>query len=110
MRLRTALTGCLFLLSVATPARAADDCDRACLRTLLDQYLSAVTKHDPAAAPLFAGFRQTENAVVRRLGTGVWQTVTGLGRVQRRYFDPVTGQAAFFGIVNEGSSEAVVGV
>jgi hypothetical protein len=97
-------------MAIAAPAPAADDCDRACLRTLLDQYLSAVTKHDPAAAPLFAGFRQTENAVVRRLGTGVWQTVTGLGRVQRRYFDPVTGQAAFFGIVNEGANEAIVGV
>jgi hypothetical protein len=100
----------LLFLAFAPPAHAADDCDRACLRTLLDQYLTAVTKHDPAAAPLFAGFRQTENAVVRRLGTGVWQTVTALGRMQRRYFDPVTGQAAFFGIVNEGENEAIVGV
>jgi hypothetical protein len=110
MRLRIATTGCLLFLTLAAPARAADDCDRACLRALLDQYLTAVTKHDPAAAPLFAGFRQTENAVVRRLGTGVWQTVTALGRLQRRYLDPVTGQAAFFGIVNEGSNEAIVGV
>jgi hypothetical protein len=110
MRFRPLLYGWLLLLAFAAPSRAADDCDRACLRTLLDQYLTAVTKHDPAAAPLFAGFRQTENAVVRRLGTGVWQTVTALGRMQRRYFDPVTGQAAFFGIVNEGENEVIVGV
>ncbi len=32
-------------------------CDRACLKTTLDQYLNAVVKHDPKAAPLFAGFR-----------------------------------------------------
>src|SRR5580658_6193707 len=92
-----ATSGCVSL------SAAADDCDRACLKTSLDQYLSAVIKHDPAAAPLFVGFRQTDNAVVTRPGTGVWKTVTGLGKMQRRYMDPVTGQAAYFGIVEEGS-------
>ncbi len=75
---------------------AANGCDRACLKTSLDQYLSAVTKHDPAAAPLFVGFRQTENSVVVRLGTGVWKTVTGLGKMQRRYLDPVSEQAGYY--------------
>jgi hypothetical protein len=98
------------LLAGAASARAADACDRACLRTLLDQYMTAVAKHDPSAAPLFTGFRQTENAVVKRLGTGTWQTVTGLGRLQRRYFDPVQGAAVFFGLVQEGANEAIVAV
>ena len=87
---------------------ASTDCDRACLRTTLDQYLNAVVKHDPSAAPLFIGFRQTDNAVVVLPGTGVWKTVTGLGKMQRRYFDPVTGQAAYFGIVEEGADLAIV--
>ena len=98
------------LLLAAPSARGADDCDRACLRSTLGQYLSAVAKHDPTAAPLFPGFRQTENAVVKKRGTGMWQTMTGLGRLQRFYMDPVTGQAAYFGIVNEGASEAIVTV
>jgi len=34
-----------------------------------------------------------------RPGTGTWQSVTGLGAVQRRFFDPVTGQAAYSGSV-----------
>ena len=89
---------------------AADDCDRACLKTALDQYLAAVTMHKPSAAPLFAGFRQTENAVVVPLGEGVWKSVTALGKVQRKYLDAVSGQAAFYGIVEEGSSSAVVTV
>ena len=75
---------------------------------MLDQYLAAVVKHDPAAAPLVVGFRQTENAINVRPGNGVWKTVTGLGKVQRRYLDPVTGQAAYYGTVEEGSSTAVV--
>jgi len=91
-------------------AAAADDCDRACLKTTLDRYLTAVTTHDPAAAPLAVGFRQTENAVVVRLGTGTWKSVTGLGALQRRYLDPVSGQAAYFGVVTEGAGSAIVTV
>ena len=109
MRLIVVLTLAVLLLMVPS-ARAADDCDRACLKSTLGQYLSAVAKHDPSAAPLFAGFRQTENAVVKRPGTGMWQTMTGLGRLQRYYMDPVTGQAAYFGLVNEGTIEAIVTV
>jgi len=102
------------LLLVATASlplfAAANDCDRACLKTTIDQYLTAVVKHDPAAAPLFVGFRQTENAVVVRPGAGVWKSVTGLGKMQRRYLDAVSGQAAYFGIVEEGSNPAIVTV
>jgi hypothetical protein len=81
---------------------SAQTCDRACLKTTLDQYLNAVVKHDPKAAPLFAGFRQTDNGVVVRLGTGTWQSITALGKVQRSYFDPVSGQAAYLGLIEEG--------
>jgi hypothetical protein len=94
--------------AVGIAAQRANECDRACLKTMLDQYLTAVTTHNPSAAPLFAGFRQTENAVVVKLGTGVWKSVTGLGKVQRRYMDAVSGQAAYFGIVEEGTASAVV--
>src|SRR5262245_44156903 len=72
----------------------ANDCDRACLKATLDQYLNAVIKHDAAAAPLLNGFRQTENATVVKLGTGLWKTATALGKLQRRYFDAISGQAA----------------
>ena len=67
---------------------APNDCDRACLKATLDQYMNAVVKHDPSAAPLFVAFRQTENAVVVKLGTGVWKSVTELGKLQRRYLTP----------------------
>jgi len=102
----------LVLVACATAwgvnSASAQDCDRACLKTSLDQYLNAVVGHNPSAAPLFPGFRQTENAVVVKLGTGVWKSVTGLGKVQRRYLDAVSGQAAYFGIVQEGASSAIV--
>jgi hypothetical protein len=37
----------------------------------------------------------------------VWKTITGLGKMQRRYVDAVTGQAAYYGIVEEGGSSAI---
>jgi hypothetical protein len=102
------LAGMLCVLGSTANAFAAEArCDRACLRTALDQYLDAVVKHDPSAAPLWVGFRQTENAVVVRLGTGAWQTVTALGKVQRRFLDPVPSQAGYFGIVEEGANSSV---
>ena len=90
---------------------AANDCDRACLKTALDQYLNAVVKHDPSAAPLFAGFRQTENAVVVRPGHGMsGRRSPRLEKLQRRYLDPVSGQAGYFGTVEEGGDQAIVTV
>jgi hypothetical protein len=91
-------------------ASAQATCDRSCLRTMLDQYLAAVVKHDPAVAPLVVGFRQTENAINTRPPNGVWKSVTGLGKVQRRYVDATSGQAGYYGTVEEGSSTAIVTV
>src|SRR5262249_5402915 len=106
---------CVFVVFSVAVAGVADAvaqsvCDRACLRTMLDQYLNAVIKHEPAAAPLVVGFRQTENAVNVRPGNGVWKTVTGLGAMQRRYLDEVSGQAAYYGIVQESAESAIVTV
>ena len=110
-RLVTWLVGVMLVAALAAPSSAqAQSCDRACLRTMLDQYLTAVIKHDPAAAPLVVGFRQTENAINTRPGQGVWKTVTGLGKVQRRYLDPVSGQAGYYGTVEEGSETPIVTV
>ena len=113
---RTKLRRAFILVAVAalpmvvpTGAVAAEaSCDRACLRASLDAYLGAVIRHEPAAAPLAPSYRHTENAINIPLGQGVWQSVTALGPVQRRYLDPVSGQAAYYGIVVEGQAQAIV--
>ncbi len=46
----------------------------------------------------------TYNGVVVRPGTGTWQSITSLGKVQRAYFDPVSGQAAYLGLIEEGEA------
>src|SRR5678816_3602638 len=94
----------LLIAAFGTGIASAQTCDRACLKTTLDQYLNAVVKHDTSAAPLFVGFRQTDNGVVVRPGTGTWQSVTALGDIQRKFFDPVSGQAAYLGLIKEGQA------
>src|SRR6185369_11976074 len=69
--LQTVLVMALVLLGSASRTSAQATCDRACLRTMLDQYLDAVIKHDPKAAPLIVGFRQTENAINVAPGNGM---------------------------------------
>jgi hypothetical protein len=96
------------LMGSAHVFAASDTCDRACLKSTLDQYLNAVIKHDTSAVPLWAGFRETQNAVVVKPGAGLWKTMTGLGKVQRRYLDAVSGQAGYFGTILEGDSTDIV--
>ena len=93
---------------ILIPTAFAADCDRACLKGVLDQYLNAVIQHNPSAVPLTPGYRQTENAVIRRPGQGIWLTAKSLGKVQRRYFDPVTQNVAYFGTLEENSGNAAV--
>ena len=95
--------------AAALPAFGAT-CDRACLKSSLDQYLQAIVKHEPKAAPLFLGYRQTENALLVKTGEGAWKSITSIGNVDRRYYDPVTSQAAFFGVLNEGAEPVVATV
>jgi hypothetical protein len=101
---------CAGFAAFLASAAQAQDCDRACLESMLDQYLDAVVQHDPAAAPLAIGVRQTENAINVAPGKGTWQSVTALGDVQRRYFDPVSAQAGYYGSVEEGASSTLVTV
>jgi hypothetical protein len=98
----------LVVIAGSNSAIAQQACDRACLGGMLDRYLAAVVAHDRSKAPLAVGFRQTENAINAAPGKGVWASVTGLGKVQRRYFDPVTGQVGYYGTLLEGSETPIV--
>lgn len=101
--------GFLALLAVNLASHlSAAPCDRACLKTALDQYLNALVQHKPEIAPLAVAFRQTENAVVKVNGTGLWQSAKALGKLQRRYFDTTAEQAAFFGTIDEQAGPAIV--
>jgi len=91
-----ALSGLIPALSIA----ADRPCDRGCLQKVSEQYVRAVAANDVKAAPLMAGYRQTENTKVTRPGTGIWGTITGADSNARFYLDPVNGQALWFGTID----------
>ena len=74
---------------------------------MLDLYLNAVIQHNrqPCRRRPDTGRLRT---VVRRPGQGIWQTAKALAKVQRRYFDPVTQNTAYFGTLEEASGNAAV--
>ena len=84
----------------AAPAKSAD-CDRACLNGFVDQYMAAVTAHDPSKLPTASNVRYTENNVELKLGDGLWQTSDGWGSYKVYVDDTQTGQVGFLGIANE---------
>lgn len=95
------------LASFAFTAQA-QDCDRSCLDGFLNKYLDAVVANDASQAPLSHGFRQTENSIVTPSDEGLWSSVTGLGELQRRYYDPQGNSAGYFGLLDENGNPAVV--
>jgi hypothetical protein len=105
---RIATTIALLGALAATSVASAENCSRACLKQHLDTYLAGVASHKPEAAGLWTGFRQTENSLVVPEGQGLWASMTGLGSIQRQYFDASQGQAGYFGTIRLGDEEAVV--
>lgn len=110
MRIAVVGLATLSMLSSGIALGQNDECDRECLRGALMRYMNAVADDDPEDAGIIVGFRQTENAEVKPVGTGTWRSVTALGEVQRQFLDPVSGQAAYFGLVEEAGKPAIVSV
>jgi len=77
------------------------NCDRACLIGHVRAYMAALGKHDPAQAQFAADIRFTENNVLIPIGKGLWRTVSKIAPTGLEVADPLTGQAAWFGVVWE---------
>lgn len=87
----------------ATPAAAAEQCDRACLRGLITRYVDALVAHDPSKLPLASKVRFTEDGRELELGKGLWQTVTAKGAFRQDYLDTTRHLAAAHVELKEGA-------
>ena len=85
----------------AQSSYAANDCDRQCLYSFVDQYLAALVAKDPSRLPWAQMVHFTENNVSLRVGDGLWGTISGNGAEDFRAADPSTGQVAYFGVIDE---------
>jgi hypothetical protein len=76
-------------------------CDRACLERLVDQYLDAVTAHDPKLVPLAKNVKFTENGQKLVIPDGLWNSMVGKGTYRLFVDDPQAGSVAFIGTIKE---------
>lgn len=84
--------------------------DRQSLVSLMEQYLTALPKHDPSALPLAPNVKLVENTEATPIGKGLWETATG-GPSDFKIFaaDPVSGEVAFMGVIGENNKPAILG-
>lgn len=76
---------------------AVDDgasCDRACLQSVVTQYVEAMVAHDPARLPLSPAARLTENGATIPFGEGLWTGISAMGDYRFDYVDEQAGQIA----------------
>jgi hypothetical protein len=78
--------------------------DRTGLIEVMDQYLIALVKHDPAGVPFAGDVKLVENIEPTPIGEGLWRTATGGPTDFKIYVaDPVTESVGFMGVIeNEG--------
>ena len=82
-------------------ARAADGCDRDCLRGFITRYLDAMVAHTPGALPVSPTMRFTEDYVDMKLGEGLWKQASKSRPYRLDILDTAQGVAASQVVVEE---------
>lgn len=89
---------CMLALGASARADAASGCDRACLKSHLDQYLQALLAHEPATVPLAQHYKAIYNGKPTTVGgDDSWKSIDQIAYHQY-VLDPTTEEAAFFGV------------
>ena len=109
MRMTKLLIGAV-ALAFALPA-AAQDCDRACLIDMADDYAAALVAHDPSKVPLASSVVTVENVKKIGAGEGLWRTATG-GPTEYRIHvaDPVSQQVGLLAMMEVEGKPTLVGI
>jgi hypothetical protein len=110
---RVAATATVALLACRAEAQAPGapsavfaTCDRICLIGMLHSYLDALSHKDRGLAPFARNARYTENDVEMPIGEGLWGSIGGVSATGLEVADPGTGNAAWFGTVQEHGTSA----
>jgi hypothetical protein len=109
-KFKSALLYGLMMVGVASPAFAAQRCDKACLEGIAGSYRAAWLKHDPQLAPFARGVRFVENNVEMPFPDGSWDTVTREVGEPLVLSDPLTGQVGIYTSVFQNDTQTFVAV
>jgi len=83
---------------------AAESCERSCLESFANRYLTALAAHDTSGVPVVANVKYTENQEILPFGSGIWRTGAQVGSYRILAADPENSQVAFMGNVKVGDS------
>jgi hypothetical protein len=99
-------------LAVAGSLHAAEKpCDRACLKSLVDNYVAALVAHDPSKVPLARDVKMVENIQRIKPGEGLWKTASAVPTTFRIYVpDPVAQQIGFLAVMEEDGKPIQLGL
>ena len=87
-----------------SPFTFAQNCDKACLEDIADQYRAAYLAHDPSAVAISENVRFSENNVEMPFPDATWDTITEELGPPLTISDPVTGQAAIFTVIMQNDT------
>ncbi len=104
------LQSLLVLTTMCAGSAHAADCDRACLKGMITQYVDAMVAHDPARLPVAANVRFTEDSKDLKLGDGLWKTVARKGDFRQDYIDLAKQIAASHVMVFEADAQVLYSV
>lgn len=106
------LSGAALAQAPGMPSAVPDfSCDYDCLTGLATGYIDALAAKDPSRAKLSPKVRFTENNVEMPIGNdGLWATISHVGDDVLVLADTLTGNAAWFGLIQEHGNYAHLAV
>jgi hypothetical protein len=109
------LLACLLLTAGAQAGSDAGhavkpECDRICLEGFVKRYMDALVVRDPSRLPWADRVRASENNVMLRVGDGAWNVASREHPARLVFDDPQTGQAGYFGIIDQRGRPAYYGM
>jgi hypothetical protein len=102
---RFVLCAAVVLLAASPLFAQTGPCDRACLEGVVDRFLDAFVKHDPAQAGLARTVKFTENGQRLPVGDGSWRSMVAKGAYRLFVSDPQAGRVAFIGTLHEENAQ-----
>jgi hypothetical protein len=99
-----------FGLNIAQAAAPSCDHDRTCLAGVMDGYLKALLRHDPAALATTRNIKYTENGVRITMGDGLWQTAVAMPTYRLDVIDEEAGSVGLIGRISENGNNNWYGV
>jgi hypothetical protein len=88
-------------MTSAGTGKSGEACDRNCLHSMIDRFFDAMISHCSCCGLLADNVRYTENGQILKPGEGLWRTLSARGDYRVYLADPVSGQAGYYGDINE---------